>query len=740
MKPQIYDVTHASLRAPVLKRFIKPIAIIVATASRVMRLTLVFAAALALPLAAQQVTVDITPGHSTNSFSPLRALGAGIDRDPPNSVRTLYDPLHVQQMLTAGWGPISYRLNTELSIQAWHWNPIGNWSDPSGKGQGYFVGSPDSSGINERSFGYNLPHRGTTSNYGTSGGYSVLDDGDLTTYWKSNPYLDQSYTGEDNSLHPGWIIVDLGSVMGVNAIKIAWANPYATNYQVQYWTGDDAIGNQAGGNWVTFPSGTVTGGQGGTVTLTLSSTTVQAEFVRVLMTASSNTCDTHGSADPRDCVGFAIDEVYLGAINSAGKFTDFMKHSADGNQTLTYGSSVDPWHTPKGIATDDGEQPGFDLVYKSGLTRGIPMTVPVAMLYDNPENAANQIAYIESKGYAIRYVEMGEEPDGQFVLPEDDAALYIQWADAIHKVDPTIKLAGPVFEGTNTDIQVWPNSQGNVSWFNRFLRYLQSHGHRRDLNVMTFEHYPFDPCNIQWSNLYYEPLAVQHIMEVWRKDGLPPDVPMQITESNLAYDTAIEYMQPYGALWLADYAGAFLTGGGQALYYYQWEAIPMYQGCGGWGTFGMFNVDSSFNIKQVTSQYFAAQMLTQQWSEPVDEQHAVYPASSNIVDGEGHVLVTAYSALRPDGQWALLLVNKDQFTPHALTVDFHNSGNNSDHYFQGTITQISFGADNYTWHPAGQNGHANPDGPAVTSSESGGKGEQYTLPASSITVLRGMVQ
>jgi len=512
------------------------------------------------------------------------------------------------------------------------------------------------------------------------------------------------------------------------------------DYQIQYWTGNDAIGNQAQGNWVTFPDGNITGATGGTVTVQFTSGTKKVEFVRVLMTASSNTCDTHGSSDPRNCVGFAINEVYLGAINSSGQFSDFMHHSANQNQTLTYSSSVDPWHVPKEIATDDGEQPGFDRLYTSGLIRNIPMTVPVAMLYDNPDNAANQIAYIESKGYPIRYVELGEEPDGQFVVPEDDAALYIQWADAIHKVDPKIQLAGPVFEGTNTDIQVWPNARGNVSWFNRFLRYLQSHSHAQALNVMTFEHYPFDPCNMAWNDLYYEPLAVTNIMKVWRQDGLPASIPMQITESNIAYDTAIEYMQPFGALWLADYAGSFLTAGGQALYYYQWEPLPMYQGCGGWGTFGMFNVDSTYNVSQVTSQYFAAQMLTQQWSQPVDKQHALYPAVSNIVDDKGNVLVTVYATLRPDGQWALLLVNKDQFTPHSLTVDFHNSQNNTDHYFQGTVTQISFGSDNYTWLPAGQNGYADPDGPALTSHPDGGAGVEYTLPEASITVLRGKVQ
>lgn len=723
---------HAAISCSiVLKRFTRLIL------SRWLIVLLLFT----LPLLAQQATVDITPGHSTNSYSPLRALGSAVDRDPLNSTHILYDPTHVQQMLTAGWGPVSYRLNTELSIQAWHWNPYGTWSDSSNQ-QGYFVGSPaqgSNENPNERSFGYNLPLRGTTSNYGTSGGYSVLDDGDLTTYWKSDPYLDETYTHEDNSLHPGWIIIDLGSAMQVNAIKIAWANPYAVDYQVQYWTGDDAIGDQGNGNWVTFPDGNVAGASGGTVTVQLISGAKKVEFVRVLMTASSNTCDTHGSDDPRNCLGFAINEVYLGAIAN-GKFTDYMTHKASQNQTLTYCSSVDPWHTKKEIATDDGEQPGFDRLYKSGLIRNIPMTVPVAMLYDNPDNAANQIAYIESKGYPIRYVELGEEPDGQFVLPEDDAALYIQWADAIHKVDPKIQLAGPVFEGTNTDIQVWPNAQGNVSWFNRFLRYLQSHGHASDLNVMTFEHYPFDPCNLSWSNLYYEPLAVTNIMKVWRKDGLPASIPLQITESNIAYDTAIEYMQPFGALWLADYAGSFLTAGGQALYYYQWEPLPMYQGCGGWGTFGMFNVDSNYNVTQVSSQYFAAQILTQQWSQPVDRQHTLYPAMSNIVDDKGHILVTVYATLRPDGQWAVLLVNKDQFSPHSLTVDFHNSQNNTDHYFAGTVTQISFGSDNYIWHPAGQNGYADPDGPAVTSNPDGGEGTIYTLPEASITVLRGNIQ
>jgi len=38
---------------------------------------------------------------------------------------------------------------------------------------------------------------------------------------------------------------------------------------------------------------------------------------------------------------------------------------------------------------------------------------------------------------------MSEEADGQFMLPEDYGALYLQYAAALHKVDPALKLGGP---------------------------------------------------------------------------------------------------------------------------------------------------------------------------------------------------------------------------------------------------------------------------------------------------------
>jgi hypothetical protein len=137
---------------------------------------------------------------------------------------------------------ISYRQNTDLFVQAWHWNPKGKWSDPAGRG--YFVGdsTPSQEPI-RHSYGYQLRHRGFTRNGGTEfDGYSRLNDGDLQSYWKSNPYLAKPFTAEDDSLHPQWVVITLQKEEQLNAIRIAWAEPYARAYEVQYWVGNgDAL-------------------------------------------------------------------------------------------------------------------------------------------------------------------------------------------------------------------------------------------------------------------------------------------------------------------------------------------------------------------------------------------------------------------------------------------------------------------------------------------------------------------
>jgi F5/8 type C domain len=410
--------------------------------------------------------------RSANHFVPSETLGAGVDRIPAEAIDKDLLPPSLEATLASGWQTVSYRQNTELAVEAWHWNPQGTWSDPSGKG--YFTGAALPSESLRYSYGYALPRRGFTRNDGTENtGFSRLTDGDLNTFWKSNPYLTQHFTGESDALHPQWIVLDLAQPQPVDGIRIAWGEPYATHYAIQYWTGDDPIKSPTRGVWQTFPQGTVSAGKGGTETVRLVTAPVAVRFVRLWMTESSNTCDADGSADARNCVGYSIRELYLGTATADGalqdSFHDTLRHTADQEQTTTYCSSVDPWHEPSDRGSTRQAQMGFDLFFTSGVTRGLPAMVPVAMLYDTPDNAVAEIAYIEHRHYPISYVEMGEEADGQYMLPEDYAALYVQWATALHRLDPALKLGGPSFQGVNRDIEVWPDANGRVSWTARFL-------------------------------------------------------------------------------------------------------------------------------------------------------------------------------------------------------------------------------------------------------------------------------
>jgi hypothetical protein len=690
-------------------------------------------------LQAQTIRVDAAPEHSTNSIIPNRALGAGIDRLPYGAADKLFVEPMVKQVLSAGWQPVSYRQNTELHMEAWHWNPAGTWSDPSGKG--YFTGSAAPGAFIRHSYGYPLPHRGVTRDDGTDMvGYSRLTDGDKDSYWKSNPYLTQAFTGEDDSLHPQWVFLDLASRQDISAIRIAWAEPYAKKYLVQYWTGEDPIKKPTIGVWQTFPGGAVSDGKGGVTTIQLATTTVSAQWVRVLMTQSSNTCDTHGSADRRNCLGYAIREIYLGTTTSDGKLHDLIRHTPDQDQTATYCSSADPWHEPSDLDEQAGDQVGFDLFFTGGFTRGLPAMIPIAMLYGTPEDSAAEISYIEKRGYPISYVEMGEEPDGHYTPPEDYAALYLQWATALHKVDPNLKLGGPIFTGVNKDIEAWPDAQGKTSWTTRFIDYLRSHERLSDLAFFSFEHYPMEPCKIPWSSLYDEANLVTHITQVWREDGVPRNVPMFITESNIAWQSEEAYVDIWGALWLADYVGAFLSNGGDAVYFFHYLPMGVHRGCNeSLGTFGLFSTDANLQVEQPLSQYFASQLINLDWVQPGDGAHRLFSAASDIQDGAGHVLVTVYAALRPDGQWSLLVVNKDQENSHTVRIAFDGLKSSGGGNFAGPVKMVTFGSAQYQWRPLVGGGKADPDGPPARSTIAASPATQYELPAASITVLTGAV-
>src|SRR5436309_11090852 len=115
---------------------------------------------LATPALAQStVRIDATSGHAINAFDPDSALGSSIDVLSRTDINKVYSPHIVQEALSAGWGPITYRNNTELRMAASHWTENGHWSDDVHKG-GYFTGSSELKEPLRYILSYALPHRG----------------------------------------------------------------------------------------------------------------------------------------------------------------------------------------------------------------------------------------------------------------------------------------------------------------------------------------------------------------------------------------------------------------------------------------------------------------------------------------------------------------------------------------------------------------------------------------------------
>jgi hypothetical protein len=247
-------------------------------------------------------------------------------------------------------------------------------------------------------------------------------------------------------------------------------------------------------------------------------------------------------------------------------------------------------------------------------------------------------------------------------------------------------------------------------------------------------------------------------MQVWHEDGVPANLPIFITESNLSSAASETYMDMFAGIWLADYIGSFLNSGGNGVYYFHYLPLQMEHGCNDSpGTFGMFTVDANYQIQQPLSQFFISQLINLEWVQPGSGEHFVFPAKSDFDDGAGHALVTSYAVKRPDGQWSLMIVNRDQENVHKVRIVFHDQTAPDPSFFSGPLEISTFGKDQYQWHPAetrfmahaehageqsvvaNTKGSADPDGPILHSKRTGGKEAAYDLPAASVMVLRGRI-
>ena len=640
---------------------------------------------------AERVLVDFSSVDRQPSFRPDEALGAAFDGAERGDIDRLLTPHNIAAMKSADLRPLTYRLRTELGIQVWHWNPVGQWSDPARK-QGYWASSDTLGAPIALSWGYRLPRRGDTVDNATNDEYSRLTDGNRKTFWKSNPYLDPSvlHDGQD---HPQWLLLNLGKRRPIDTAVIDWGMPFAVSYEVQYWTGGtdyDPLGQ-----WVTFPEGTVTDGKGGQVTLRLADRPIQATFVRVLLHTGSGTAPA-GASDWRDRLGYAVREVSFGLRRTDGSFDDAVVHAASHeHQTFAHVSSTDPWHRAED-RNPDLEQAGIDRIFAGKLGFGLPVMMPTGTLYDTPENVAAELRYIAKRGYPVKQVELGEEPDGQYGSPADYGALYLMMLDRVRNILPGVVFGGPSLQSGSSDL--WLQDRPG-SWNAGFVDYLKQRDRLSDLGFVSFEYYPFDDiCGDIHAKLIHQTAMMDDIARRFDSDGLPRSIPRIITEYGFSAYSGRAMSEMPSALLMAGIVGQWMTLGGNAAYMFGYgPATPVNQHlpCAGYGNMMLHMADARGEAITPMPSYYTARLLTHVWTLPGHRLHRVVAAR---IEGAGpEPDVVTYAVERPDQRLAVMLINRSATHAHRLALNMQGLSREP----AGMADIYSYGARQYAWLDAG---------------------------------------
>jgi len=359
--------------------------------------------------------------------------------------------------------------------------------------------------------------------------------------------------------------------------------------------------------------------------------------------------------------------------------------------------------------------------------------VPTGVLYDVPENSLAMVNYMASKHYPVEAIELGEEPDGQDVSPEDYGALYHRWIKTISATYPELSLGGPSLQTLILDQndEMMPSNK----WLNRFLQYLQLHGSLNSLRFFSFEWYPFDQaCDASAPQLQLHPSMIQKGMRDLQKIPEMNNIPIYITEYGYSAFAGINDMQIQSALMNADIVGQFLQSGGAKAYLYGLvPTTPDTESDCAAGNNMMFGMDETGKISYRTAIYYGAIMTKKYWAQAAGDSLNVYPVSSNIKNKEGEELVSAYALLGPGGKWSLMIVNKDPAKTFRVNIDVEANGKTRALHFP--LSCLQYSGKQYKWQVNGEESHPSKSLPPEEKTIQQGTIE---LPPYSLTVVREM--
>ena len=339
---------------------------------------------------------------------------------------------------------------------------------------------------------------------------------------------------------------------------------------------------------------------------------------------------------------------------------------------LIYGSNYGPWLTvsfdmlpeaydsgitilrfPAGEWGDQNDVKTYqidqfmDFAHKVGATA----MFNVRLLDGTPEQAAEMVRFtnIERK-YNVEYWAIGNEPTLYNGALKNRGETYDidrfnkEWraiAEAMKKVDPTIKLVGAEINQFSYD----PSPGATTNFGERdqewFVEFLKTNGDLVD--VVSFHRYPFPrsrtsgPPTIDElrQNVQEWDQIIIHARELIHQ-YTGRDIPIAITEFNSAYDKSVGGEATpdshFNAIWLADVLGRMIKNG--VFMANEW-ALTAKGGFGGWGLIDQYDVYPAYYTYQLFRRFGTG---------------LVY-SSSDDPD------VSIYAARRADGALTVMVVN-----------------------------------------------------------------------------------
>jgi len=188
----------------------------------------------------------------------------------------------------------------------------------------------------------------------------------------------------------------------------------------------------------------------------------------------------------------------------------------------------------------------------------------------------------------------------------------------------------------------------------------------------------------------------------------------------------------------ADIVGNFLSQGGARAFmlgYTPSEPANQIFPCAGYGDMMLYEADDKGQAKWIMPMYYAEQMMIRDWGDPADQPHQLFAAASEKLDPKGRAMVAAYPLRRADGQWAIMLINRDGDHPHRLHIVLHGDG--ADRVFgqDEALQVVQYSPADYTWLDSKEASHPTKDLPPDRFSLK--PGEDVLLPAMSLSVVSG---